>query len=154
ARIGDDARPATNDTLFMLHSQTKIAMAVTVWLLVDRGIVQFTDRVVKHVPEFAARQKADITLFHLLTHQGGFPSTPEPLVAAWEDRALLRRWVCEEISLDWAPGSRIHYHSDAAWWVVAVVVEAVTGQDYRSFIRDEVLAPIGLGRDFMVGVPN
>ena len=35
----------------------------------------------------------------------------------------------------------------------AMVIEAVTGQDYREVIRDKVLAPLGLANDIFVGVP-
>ncbi len=34
-----------------------------------------------------------------------------------------------------------------------MVIEAVTGQDYRDVIRDKVLAPLGLAGDVFVGVP-
>ena len=34
-----------------------------------------------------------------------------------------------------------------------MVIEAVTGRDYREVIRDNVLAPLGLDRDIFVGVP-
>src|SRR6202044_1987945 len=36
----------------------------------------------------------------------------------------------------------------------AMVIEAVTGQDYRDVIRDKVIAPLGLADDIMVGVPE
>ena len=35
-----------------------------------------------------------------------------------------------------------------------MVIEAVTGQDYRDVIRDKVLAPLGLDGDIFVGVPT
>ena len=41
----------------------------------------------------------------------------------------------------------------AAHLVQAMVIEAVTGQDYRDVIRDKVIAPLGLGNDIFVGVP-
>ncbi len=36
------------------------------------------------------------------------------------------------------------YHSAAAHWVQAVLIETVTGQDYRQYIRDNVTQPLGL----------
>jgi CubicO group peptidase (beta-lactamase class C family) len=35
-----------------------------------------------------------------------------------------------------------------------MVIEAVTGRDYRDVIRDNVLAPLGLAKDVFVGVPS
>src|SRR5258708_27567936 len=34
-----------------------------------------------------------------------------------------------------------------------MVIEAVSGRDYREVIRDKVLAPLGLAGDIFVGVP-
>jgi CubicO group peptidase (beta-lactamase class C family) len=50
--------------------------------------------------------------------------------------------VCD-FSLDWTPGTRPQYHPRAAHLTQAMVIEAVTGQDYGDVIRDEVVAPLG-----------
>jgi CubicO group peptidase (beta-lactamase class C family) len=148
ARLGADA---TDDTLWLMFSQTKPVTTAVIWQLVERGALSFNDRVADHVPEFARHGKGEITLFQALTHQGGYPSarvTPE----AWADHGLLRQQVCD-FTLEWTPGSRMHYHGESAHWTAAVVIEAVTGRDYRSVIREQLLDPIGL-RDLVVGVPE
>jgi CubicO group peptidase (beta-lactamase class C family) len=61
--------------------------------------------------------------------------------------------VCD-FSLDWTPGSRLQYHPRAAHLTQAMVIEAVTGQDYRDVIRTRVLEPLGLANDIFVGVPE
>ena len=65
---------ASDDTMFLLFSQTKVLTSAAVWTLVEEGRVSFMDKVSDHLPEFAARGKADITLQQVMTHQGGFPS--------------------------------------------------------------------------------
>ena len=104
------------------------------------------------MPEFAARGKGDITLHQVMTHQGGFPSG-DVSRESWADHARMRAEVCD-FSLDWTPGTRLQYHPRAAHLVQAMVIEAVTGRDYRDVIRDNVLAPLGLGNDVFVGVPS
>ena len=79
-----------------------------------------------------------------MTHQGGFPSN-NVTKATWTDHARMRAEVCD-FSLDWTPGSKLQYHGQAAHLVQAMVIEAVTGQDYRDVIRDKVIEPLGLGR--------
>ncbi len=54
--------------------QTKVLTSSAVWTLVEEGKLSFMDKVADHLPEFAARGKADITLQQVMTHQGGFPS--------------------------------------------------------------------------------
>src|SRR3982751_3704334 len=112
----------------------------------------FMDKISDHRPEFAARGKGDITLHQVMTHQGGFPSG-DVSRDSWTDHARMRAEVCD-FSLDWTPGTRLQYHPRAAHLVQAMVIEAVTGRDYRDVIRDNVLAPFGLGNDVFVGVPS
>src|SRR5581483_1822879 len=73
--------------------------------------------------------------------------------AAWEDHELLRRTVCG-FTLEWTPGSRVHYHRLAAHWTAAALIEAVTKTDFRAFIRETIVEPLGLGRDLFVGLPD
>ena len=46
--------------------------------------------------------------------------------------------------LDWPPGSRCEYHASSASWVLAEVVERVAGCDYRAYLHERVLDPMGL----------
>jgi CubicO group peptidase (beta-lactamase class C family) len=144
--------PAADDTLWLLYSNTKVITACAVWLLVERGALRFTDTVAEHVPGFEANGKGAITLIQLLTHQGGFPNADVPK-EAWEDHELLRR-VVSSFTLEFTPGTRMHYHGRAAHWTAAVLVEALTKQDYRTFIRDNIVEPLGLAGELFVGLPE
>jgi CubicO group peptidase (beta-lactamase class C family) len=143
--------PATNETLFLLFSQTKVLTSSALWTLVEEGKVSFMDKVADFLPEFAARGKGDITLEEVMTHRGGFPGG-DVTKASWTDHTLMRAQVCD-FSLEWTPGSRLQYHARAAHLVQAMIMEAVTGQDYRDVIRTRVIEPLGLGNDIFVGVP-
>ncbi|MFL5256143.1 MAG: serine hydrolase domain-containing protein [Rhodopila sp.] len=146
------AVPASNETLFLLFSQTKVLTSAAVWTLVEEGKLSFMDRVADHLPEFAARGKGDITIEQVMTHQGGFPSG-DVTQETWTDHALMRKQVCD-FSLEWTPGTRLQYHGRAAHLVQAMVIEAATGQDFRNVIRERVIEPLGLGNDIFVGVPE
>ncbi|HML13645.1 MAG TPA: serine hydrolase domain-containing protein [Xanthobacteraceae bacterium] len=143
------------DTLWLMYSNTKVVTACAVWLLVEDGALSFHDRVADHVPEFARHGKGDISVLQVLTHQGGFPSSASPRLPqeAWEDHAVLRRMVCD-FTLEWTPGSQVQYHSAAAHWTAAVLIEAISKIDYRDFIRTRVIEPLGLGNELYVGLPD
>ena len=143
---------AKDDTLWLLYSNTKVITACAVWLLAEQGALGFTDTVAAHLPGFEANGKREITILQLLTHQGGFPDAVVP-DAAWADHELLRRTVCE-FTLQWTPGSRVSYHSAAAHWVAAALIEAVTKTDYRDFIRQNIAEPLGLEHELFVGLPD
>lgn len=143
--------PTTDEKLFLLFSQTKVLTSSAVWALVEEGKLSFMDKIADHIPEFAARGKADITLHQVMTHTGGFPSS-DVTKATWEDHRKMRAEVAD-FSLEWTPGTKLQYHGRAAHLVQAMVIEAVTGEDFRDVIRKKIIAPLGLDRDIFVGVP-
>jgi len=142
---------AGSDTLFLLFSQTKVLTSSAIWTLVEEGRLSFMDKITDHLPEFGRRGKSDITLQQVMTHQGGYPSG-DVTQATWADHTKMRAEVCD-FSLDWTPGTKLQYHPRAAHLTQAMVIEAVTGRDYRDVIRDKVLTPLGLDNDIFVGVP-
>ena len=151
AKIGADRSPATDDSLWLMFSQTKVVVAAAVWQLVDEGAVRFADRISDHIPDFDRNGKGDITVYQLLSHQGGFPSATVP-EEAWTDHEVLKSAVCD-FTLEWTPGSKVQYHGTSAHWVAAALIESLRGRDYRDVIRDNLLAPLGLENDIFVGVP-
>ncbi|HLI21241.1 MAG TPA: serine hydrolase domain-containing protein [Stellaceae bacterium] len=152
ARIAP-AVPARDETLWRLYSNTKVITAAAIWVLVEDGLLSFSDRVAEHLPDFARNGKGAITIFQVLTHQAGFPNAPVMPPESWEDHQLLKRLVCD-YTLEWTPGSRLHYHSYSAHWVLALIIEALTKMDFRAFIRSRVIEPLGLGAEMFVGMGN
>ena len=149
-----DPRPraAADDTLWLLYSNTKVVTAVALWALAERGLFSFSDRIADHVPEFARNAKGNITVLQVITHQAGYPNAvvgPD----AWADHKRLREVVCD-FPLEWSPGSKVHYHGQTAHWTLGVLIEALTGQDFRDVIRETVAEKLGLGRELYVGLPD
>ena len=62
--------------------------------------------------------------------------------------ARFERW-----RLTFEPGTKFEYHPTSAHWVLAEVIERLSGTDYREFIRDRILEPLGLTR-LALGVPE
>src|SRR5216683_2528061 len=145
-------RAAADDTLWLLYSNTKVVTAVALWALAERGLFSFSDRIADHIPEFAKNAKGNITILQTITHQAGFPGT---VVGndAWADHKRLREVVCD-FPLEWSPGSKVHYHGLTAHWTLSVLIEAVTGKDFRDVIRETVTEPLGLSRELYVGLPE
>jgi CubicO group peptidase (beta-lactamase class C family) len=152
ARTEPARKRADGDTLWLLYSNTKVITAAALWILAERGAFGFGDRVADHVPEFARNGKQDITILQLMTHQAGVPNAQVP-AEAWEDHAALREAVCS-FTLEWTPGSRIVYHALAAHWTAAVLIEQLAGEDFRAFIRKNLIERLGLEREIHVGLPE
>jgi CubicO group peptidase (beta-lactamase class C family) len=145
--------PADERTLWRVYSNTKVITAAGIWMLVEQGALSFHDKVSDHIPEFARHGKGDITIHQLLTHRGGFPLAGQSMpAAAWEDRAR-RREEISNFTLEWTPGSRVRYHHQSAHWIAAVLIEVITGSDFREFLCSKIIAPLGLEDELYVGLP-
>jgi CubicO group peptidase (beta-lactamase class C family) len=133
---------APEGSRFHGYSSGKTIVASAAWMLLGEGALSTDDRVADHLPGWEANDKGDITLEQVLLHTSGFPRAPfDPLL--WDDRdARLARFASWR--LNWAPGSRFEYHPTSAHWVLAAVIEEVTGQDWRTFVVERVLDPQGL----------
>jgi CubicO group peptidase (beta-lactamase class C family) len=147
ATFGD----ATDDDRFLMYSSTKTFVASAVWKLMSEGGVTLDQRVAEILPPFGANGKDAITVEQLLHHTAGFPSAfLNPY--DWDDvekrNATFASWP-----LEWEPGSRYSYHSLSSSWVQAAIVDAITGRDYREYLRTEILDPLRLTR-FALGVPT
>jgi CubicO group peptidase (beta-lactamase class C family) len=69
----------------------------------------------------------------------------------WYDRAArVRRMAAWR--LNWEPGTRYEYHPTSAHWVLAEVIERVTGKDFRDAVEERVTRPAGLPR--LLGIPR
>ncbi len=138
------------ESRYVVFSATKAVVAGAMWILIGEGLVDITLPVAAYIPEFAANGKESITVEQVMLHTSGFPRAPfGPL--EWDDRERrLERfasWRC-----NWEPGSRFEYHPTSAHWVLAEIVERCTNTDFRTFLRERILDPLGLV-GLQVGVP-
>jgi CubicO group peptidase (beta-lactamase class C family) len=127
---------------FVIYSCTKAITAGAMWLLLGDGLLERSTRVADVVPPFAEHGKGGVTVEHLLTHTAGIPSARMPEADWVEPRRRMERLASWE--LEWEPGSRFVYHASSAHWVLAQLAESVTGTDFRTFVREALLGPLGL----------
>ena len=147
---GGTERPATDETLYSIFSCTKAVVAVAVWLLFEEGLLRLDERVAEIIPEFGTNGKENVTVEQLLLHTAGFPHAPyHP--DRWSDHSK-RLEAFSTWRLTWEPDSRFEYHATSAHWVLVEIIERRTGKDFRTFIRERVTGPMGVGELF-VGLP-
>ncbi|HXU22587.1 MAG TPA: serine hydrolase domain-containing protein, partial [Tepidiformaceae bacterium] len=151
ARHGETEVPATNDTLYTIFSSTKAIIASAVWTLFEDGLLKLDERVCEIIPEFGTNGKDVITVEQTMLHIGGFPMAPFGALD-WDNRERrLERF--SKWRLNWEPGSQFVYHATSAHWVLAEIIERRTGKDFRAYVRERILDPMGL-TDFYVGLPE
>lgn len=140
---------STRHSRYVIFSATKAVVASAAWLLIGEGRLDVDRRVAHYIPEFATNGKAVVTIEQVMLHTSGFPHAPLG-PPDWADRdlrlAAFRRW-----RLNWEPGTAYEYHPTSAHWVLAELIERISGQDYRDFILARVTEPLGLPR--ILGIP-
>lgn len=169
-----DAREQVEPTdLFRIASVSKPITAIAIMQLVDQGKLDLDTPVFSiltdykpHLEEgtkFDERQK-DITIRHLLHHQGGWDrgvsfdgmfqsirfaralGTPSPAGHNEIIRAMLG------LPLDFTPGERFAY-SNYGYCLLGRVIERLTGEPYDEYVRKHVLAPVGV-TDMVIGATH
>lgn len=152
--------PMRPDTIFRLFSMTKPVTGVAVLMAYEDGCFLVDDAAADYLPEFArmkvwteaglADAARPITIRHLLTHTAGF-SYREEIYKPLEHEVARRRAgvsLAEHVRqlasrpLAAQPGTQWEYADAMA--VLARLVEVVSGQRFGDFVRQRILAPLGM----------
>jgi CubicO group peptidase (beta-lactamase class C family) len=137
------------DTRYVIFSATKTFVASTAWRLIGDGSLDIERRVADYIPEFATNGKDVVTVEQVMLHTSGFPRAPLG-PPAWSDRHR-RLEAFAKWRLNWEPGTAHEYHPTSAHWVLAELIERISGRDYRDFIHERVTGALGLPR--VLGIP-
>lgn len=156
--------PVTDDSLFMIGSNTKAMTAVIAARVIERGLIRWDTRIGEALPELQSTMLpayAGVTLEQLLDHRGGLraytgpedlepfigfvQSTSEPLPS---DEAGRRLFVAAHV-LQQTPPERVdpgttYFYSNAGYQVAAAMLERVTGRSYEALFDAEVAQPLGI----------
>jgi CubicO group peptidase (beta-lactamase class C family) len=148
---GGEEKAATDDTFFDIMSCTKAITSAAIWILIHEGKLRAQDTVAEYVPEFGTNGKEAVTLEHLLTHTSAIPTAPGAQKEWGDKRRRLERFA--QWRLEHPPGAKFTYHIAANFWPAAEIIERISGQDYRDFVRTRIAEPLGLP-DLRVGLPR
>lgn len=129
-------------------SVTKQFTAAAVLRLVMAKKLGLDDPLTKFFPK-APADKARVTIRHLLNHTSGLdPGSDWGSVDAWSRDSVAAKVLNAKFAS--APGTRWEY-SNAAYFLVAGIVEKVTGKPFEKVMRDEVFGPAGLDDTGLIG---
>lgn len=151
------ASPMQTCTPFRAGSITKMAVGVRVMQLVDAGDLDLDAPVTDALPDLVGEIDGveGVTVRMLLDHSSGLRQPSEedlsyqlsilddPEAAA--ERPYLDK-LADEVygrGLLFEPGTDSHY-SNAGYWLLGRVLEAVDGRPFADVLRDELFAPYGL----------
>lgn len=141
--------PWAEDTIVIMNSLSKSMCALSVHMLIDRGLVDFDAPVATYWPEFAQAGKSGVLVRHVLSHTCGviycdhaFPGS----IFDWSAHVA----AIERQEPAWEPGTDGAYNSVNIGYILGEIVRRVTGRTVGTFLREEVCEP--LGADYHIGL--
>jgi len=137
--------PWREDNLAVSYSTTKGVVATALHICVDRGLLDYDDRIAEHWPGFGRNGKEDITVRQVLCHEAGlydvasFLEGPE-MVLDWD--AIVAG--LEGMTPAHEAGTANGYHAVTFGYLVGELVRRVSGLGITEFVRREIAEPLGL----------
>ncbi len=148
-------RLARPDTPICVFSASKAITAVLIHKLAEQGEVRLDQPVSHFLPQFAQNGKRDTTLSAVLAHRGGFPMFDLPKDQI--DPGILLDWDrCIDLISRAPPthrdGPRLAYHAITGGFILAEVLQRVTGRPIAEYLDQQIRQPMGM-RYFTYGLP-
>lgn len=130
---------------FEIGSISKQFTAWAILMLRDEGRLALDAPVGRYLPELPAAWGAP-TLHRLLTHTSGLPDLEDAFTygvyrETSSDADFLRRLVT--LPIDFPPGDRWAY-SNTNYWLLARVIETLSGLSYADFMQQRIFTPLGM----------
>jgi CubicO group peptidase (beta-lactamase class C family) len=139
---------ARADSVYAIGSITKSFTAHAVLQLVAEGKVDLDAPIRQYLTDYQGPGGA-ATVRQLLVHTSGIPNYVNeiPGIAPQLRRSEMQRpelrKVFESRPLAFAPGTQWSY-SNSGYYLLGLLVEAASGRDYYDYLRESVLAPLGI----------
>jgi CubicO group peptidase (beta-lactamase class C family) len=150
-------RKVTSDTPFQLGSVSKSFTAMAVMQLVEADKVDLDAGISQYLEVFSGSPGHAITIRQMLSHTSGYSTLQGNQI--YEDLTTGRDELARQVEqvAKWAPayepGTRWAY-SNANYQILGVLIEALSGLDYASYIETRILKPIGMNDSFVADGEN
>jgi CubicO group peptidase (beta-lactamase class C family) len=144
------SRDMTTEALCRVESISKSVTAWGVMKLADKGFIRLEDPINKYLEEadFPGTDTSwrYVTIHQLLSHTAGLPlGTIGPSVEypPFGMMPSVEEYLSPEIQLIYEPGTKFYY-SNVGFNLLEVLIEKVSGQRFSSFMKEEILLPLGM----------
>jgi len=140
--MADRDRNISNNvnTVFDIGSITKQFTAAAIMKLEMQGKLKTGDPINKYL-EGVPEDKVQVTIHQLLTHTAGFPEYSGGDYEKSERDETIKRILTAPLAFK--PGEKYEY-SNAAYSVLAAIIEKISGKTYESFLNENLFKPSGM----------
>jgi CubicO group peptidase (beta-lactamase class C family) len=130
---------------FRIGTASKVLTSAAVGLLLERKRLVLDDEIQTYVPEFP-KKEWPVTLRQLMGHLAGIGTDggdEGPLFSERCERPVEALQFFADRSLLFEPGTQYRY-SSYGWILVSAAVEAAAKEPFLTFMRKQVLEPLGM----------
>lgn len=149
--------PLDKDTRFYAASLSKQFTALGMMKLVEQGKLKLSDTVQQYFPEFPTYSQP-VTISMLIHHTSGIRDAlglmrlaGVPNLSATNLQATLDLMMRQQAT-DFTPGTQYAY-SNGGYLLLAGIIEQVSGLPFQDYMRDTILAPLGMHNSFFAAAP-
>ncbi|WP_397446971.1 serine hydrolase domain-containing protein [Polaribacter sp. R77954] len=148
--------PITKVSEFQLASVSKQFTAAAIMLLKERNQIQLTDTVNHYFPNFPYQ---DITITNLLNHTSGLPKYFWIAEHEWKSENpptntdLINVLPASKAQRFFKPGRNFDY-SNTGYFVLAAIVEKVSGSSFNTFLKKNFFEPLGMQHTYVYSYQN
>jgi CubicO group peptidase (beta-lactamase class C family) len=147
-------QPLQRDSVFSIFSVTKAFTNVLTLRAIELGQFALTSRISDIIPEFSGHGREAVQIWHLLSHQAGFPIIFEVKPGMYIDRFdEMIAAVIEVVKPIDAPCEKVSYSPLVNHVLLGEAVRRTDPKrrSYRAIVQDEILTPLKM-KDTSVGV--
>mgnify|MGYP000220382101 FL=1 len=160
-----DTKRSLNDTsVFELASVSKQFTAMAILLLKDKGKLKLTDSLRQYFPQLPYN---GVNICQMLNHTSGLPDYESAMNEKWDhkkiafNKDMIAFLAKEKIPVVFKPSTKWEY-SNTAYALLASIVEKVSGQNFSSFMAENIFQPLKMNhsriyntrRSFKDTIPN
>jgi CubicO group peptidase (beta-lactamase class C family) len=143
----DSGKKVDENTLFGIASCSKAFTSACISILVDRGVINWKDKVVDLIPGFKLYDPyltAQLTVEDLLAHRSGYETFDGDLI--WYGTKRSTREVMERFRFRKNPYSlREEFgYSNLMFITAGELIESVTGKSWAEFVDENILDDINM----------
>ncbi|MES2795070.1 MAG: serine hydrolase domain-containing protein [Bacteroidota bacterium] len=145
-------RPLSLNTAFQLASVSKQFTSVAIMQLKQKGLLNYSDPVYKHVPNFP--YDSSITIRSLLTHSSGIPNYIYALDKIYDKKNPLSNSLVVNLmgqyrpNINYLPNKKFNYNN-SNYMYLAYIVEKLSGMNFRQYAQKNLFGPAGMSHTFI-----
>ena len=144
-----------NETMTIAFSVTKSLLGILMGIMIDRGFAHFDDPVAKFWPAFGQKNKENITIEMLLSHQAGLPALDKQInLRDLKTNPGMIETFLESQETSWPAGQKHGYHIYTYGLYLDRLIQKIDpkGRDTARIFQEEVAKPFGI--DFYMNLPR